>query len=114
MPHRVVDDRKIQSWLRQHCMAIAAGGGTMGYARKFDHMIGCTCEEMVSWLGFNDKDPRHIDHIIPLSAGGSWHFTNLRMLAKHTNEKTKLQICWSPKGSFQVPKRSLQTLEQPG
>ena len=70
----------------QHCavrtlsLAVAAGQRSRGHRRKCEARLGCTIEYLVQRLGIQAHDKRHLDHIVPLSDGGSEHFTNYRML----------------------------------
>ena len=66
--------------VRQTLVAVAAGQKSRGRPRKCEAKLGCTVERLVQYLGFQRGDPRHLDHIIPLSCGGDEHFTNMRML----------------------------------
>ena len=81
MPHANYDDRTMASWLHDSCKRYANGGQRRRMVLKYEHRIGCRIEHLVARLKFRPDETRHIDHIIPLAAGGSWHFTNLRMLA---------------------------------
>ena len=85
MPHANSDDRTMASWLHDSCKRYANGGQRRCTVLKYEHRIGCRIERLIARLRFRPDETRHIDHIIPLAAGGSWHFTNLRMVAAADN-----------------------------
>lgn len=76
--------------VRQTLLAVAGGQKRRNkLTRKCERKLGCTVEQLVTYLGFQANDKRHLDHIIPLSQGGSEHFTNLRLLSEHTHMQRK-------------------------
>ena len=77
--------------VRQTLMAVANGQKSRGRPRKCEAKLGCTIEQLINYLGFQSHETRHLDHIVPLSQGGSEHYTNLRLLAGPTHMRRKSQ-----------------------
>ena len=90
MPHHV-RHRSQHCVVRQTLTAVANGQKSRGRPRKCEAKLGCTIEQLVEYLGFQPNETRHLDHIVPLSQGGSEHFTNLRLLdgTDHMHRKSK-------------------------
>ena len=87
MPHSS-GHRTQHCTLRQTMVAVARGARRRGNRpRRCEAALGCTVERLVRRLGFRAGDKRHIDHIVPLSRGGTHHFTNLRLLSPRANER---------------------------
>ena len=75
----------------QHCAvrntmrAIVNGCKRRAGPRRCEAALGCTVERLVQRLGFHKGDKRQLDHIVPLSRGGTHHFTNYRLLSPRTH-----------------------------
>ena len=91
MPHKR-RHRNQHCAVRQTLLAVANGQMRRNPCRprKCERLLGCTVEHLVTYLGCVPNDKRHLDHIIPLSHGGSEHFTNLRLLdqGQHMTRKS--------------------------